>query len=199
MKIWVLAVLLLVFTACVKFEERTITIQDTIEQEHVLGNLSAPIEIIEYSDFQCPFSQKFYNEILPSLKQEYIDTGKARLVFRHLPLNSIHPYAHKAAEATECAAMQGKFWEMHKMLFEKGVNGGVEQFKAYAANLSINSEKFASCLDSNLTRQKVIANFYQGVNSGVKGTPAIIVNGRLIPEIRSYDQLKEYLALELNS
>lgn len=85
-------------------------------EDHVLGVDTAPVTIIEYSDFQCPFCRSFFDQTYGLLKKEYIDTGVARLVYRHFPL-AFHPAAQKSAEASECAGQQGKFWEMHDAIF----------------------------------------------------------------------------------
>lgn len=87
------------------------------EEDHVLGSADAPVTIVEYSDFQCPFCRNFFEQTYGTLKKEYIDTGKAKLVYRHYPLSEIHPIANKSGEAVECAAEQGKFWEMHDAIF----------------------------------------------------------------------------------
>ena len=84
--------------------------------DHVKGDANAPVAIIEYSDFQCPYCRKFYEDTLPTLIKEYVDTGKAKLVYRHFPLE-FHPAALVSAQASECAAEQGKFWEMHDAIF----------------------------------------------------------------------------------
>ena len=84
--------------------------------DHILGSAQAPVTIVEYSDFQCPFCRSFFDGAYPELKKEYIDTSKVRLVYRHFPL-SFHPLAQKSAEASECAGEQGKFWEMHDAIF----------------------------------------------------------------------------------
>jgi protein-disulfide isomerase len=167
---------------------------------HILGSGNAPIEIIEYSDFECPYSKLFFNDILPNLTQDYISTKKAKLIFKNLPLNSVHPNAHKAAEAAECAAEQGRFWEMHDILFRNGVGGGIEAFRRYAVSISLDMEKFNTCLDTNSTRQKVIDDFYRGIDSGVKGTPTFFINGKMAPTMKNYEEFKEYLdSLEINS
>lgn len=84
--------------------------------EHAMGSADAPLTLVEYSDFQCPFCRRFFNETLSEIKKNYIDTGRVRLVYRHYPL-PFHDAAQKSAEATECAAKQGKFWEMHDAIF----------------------------------------------------------------------------------
>ncbi len=88
------------------------------DDDPMLGDPGAPVTIIEFSDFQCPFCQKFHSETFPQIKKTYIDTGKVRFVYRDFPL-SFHPGAQPAAEAAECAHAQGKFWEMHEALFSE--------------------------------------------------------------------------------
>jgi protein-disulfide isomerase len=193
----IFSVFLLIFASCSYFSKdnvKRVNNDDfSVQNAHLLGDINASIEIVEYSDFECLYSKLFFNEILPSLKQEYILTNKAKLVFKYLPLNSVHPNAHKAAEAAECASQQGKFWEMHDSLFKKGVGGGVEDFKKYAAELNLSTEKFDTCLDSNSTRKAVIDDYYSGINSGVKGTPTFIINGNIAPTLKNYNEFKEYL------
>ena len=88
-----------------------------LEGAPILGNPEAPVAIVEFSDFACPFCGRFSKDILPELKAKYIDTGQVLLAFRHLPLDRIHPRARPAAEAAECASRQGKFWRFHDLLF----------------------------------------------------------------------------------
>jgi protein-disulfide isomerase len=101
-------------------EEASGSAQVDVAKGHlpILGKDSAKITIVEFSDFQCPFCERFYIDTLPQIKKEYLDTGKAQLTFRHYPLTSIHPNAQKAHEASECANEQGKFWEYHNLLFQ---------------------------------------------------------------------------------
>ena len=113
---------------------------DARKDAAVLGKSSAKVELVEFSDFQCPFCKQFFNETYKQLKEKYIDTGKVKLVFRHFPLTSIHPYAQKAGEAAECANRQKKFFEYHDVLFQKGQSNGsglaVEDLKQYAKDHS---------------------------------------------------------------
>ena len=90
----------------------------SVADNPILGQHDAPITLIEFSDYQCPFCQRFFQTTFPVLKTEYIDAGKLRYVFRDFPLDSIHPQARKAAEAGHCAGDQGKYWEMHDLLFQ---------------------------------------------------------------------------------
>jgi len=111
------------------------------------GDKKAPIVMIEFSDFQCPFCAKFYSETYKQIETDYINTGKVRIVFRDLPL-SFHENAQKAAEAAECANEQGKFWEMHDKLFENQQALEINDLKKYASDLNLDATKFNNCLDT---------------------------------------------------
>ncbi|MGH6802187.1 MAG: DsbA family protein, partial [Methyloceanibacter sp.] len=112
-----------------------------------LGTPDAPVTVIEFSDYQCPFCQRHFASTLPALKKEYIDTGKVRYVFRDFPLDSIHSLARKAAEAAHCAGEQGKYWEMHDTLFKNQRALMVDNLKGFARDLGLNVDGFNSCLD----------------------------------------------------
>lgn len=143
------------------------------------GDPNATVTLIEFTDYQCPFCSRHYEQTLPQILKDYVDTGKVKYVVRDFPL-SFHPNAHKAAEASECADEQGKFWEMHDMLFGKqgewsNLPDASETFKAYAAELSLNASAFASCLDTGATAAEVDADLADGSTAGINGTPGFWV------------------------
>ena len=142
------------------------------DDDPVLGNKNAPVTVIEFSDFQCPFCERFYSQTLPLLEQNYISTGKVKLVYRDFPLSSIHPDAQKAAEAAECADEQGKFKEMHDKLFENQNSLSTSSLKSYAAQLGLDAAKFNGCLDSGKYASEVQKDFNDGSAAGVSGTPS---------------------------
>ncbi|MEW6722682.1 MAG: thioredoxin domain-containing protein [Candidatus Micrarchaeota archaeon] len=155
-----------------------------MDDDMKLGSDSAPIVIIEFSDMQCPFCRKWFIESYSSLKQEYIDTGKAQLVFRDFPL-SFHPAAQKAAEAVECAADQGKGWELHDKMYEEQSKQGsgtvqfsVDDMKSWASQIGLDAASFNTCLDSGKYANEVAADYNDGLAAGVQGTPAFIVAKR---------------------
>lgn len=144
---------------------------------------SGKVEIVEFSDFQCPFCQKFFNDAYKEIKAKYIDTGKARLTFRHYPL-PFHQNAQKAAEAFECAYKQQKSFRYHDVLFEKmqadGTGLAVADLKQYARDLGLNGAQFDSCLDGGEMAEAVKKDFEDGQKAGVNGTPTLLINGKKI-------------------
>ena len=144
---------------------------------------SGKVEIVEFSDFQCPFCQRFYNSAYQEIKDKYIDTGKVKFVYRHFPLQS-HPDAQKAAEAAECAGKQGQFFPYHDLLFTKlQPNGGglsVPELKQYARDLGLDAGRFNSCLDNGETAGIVKADLDEARKIGVSGTPSFFINGEKV-------------------
>jgi len=168
-----------------------------LDDDPVLGDKDAPVTIIEWSDYECPFCGRFYQQTLPSIKDEYIKTGKVKLVYRDFPL-SFHPNAQKAAEAAECAGEQKKYWEMHDLLFENGVQGGVTGFKQYAKQLGLNTGEFNECLDSGKMASEVQKDMADGTAAGIQGTPGFIINGKLVSGAQPFAVFKQVIDAELN-
>lgn len=116
------------------------------------GNQNARVALIEYSDFQCPFCGKFAREVLPDLQEKYVRSGRILLAFRHFPL-PMHPFAHKAAEASECAGRQGRFWPMHDLLFRDAAALDRSRFDASAQALGVDMKRFAECLEGQAAQR----------------------------------------------
>jgi len=152
-------------------QERTVSIDD----DYIKGLLSAKLTLIEFSDFQCPFCERFYRETLPLIDREYIRTGKVRMIYRDFPLDNLHPDAQKAAEAAQCAGEEGKFWEMHDKLFENQKTLGVDQLKKYAKQLGLSPERFDDCLDSGKYLEETRKDLVAGQTAGVQGTPTFFL------------------------
>jgi protein-disulfide isomerase len=150
-----------------------------LEDANVKGDPDAPVTIVEYSDFECPFCARFYSDTLSQIEAQYIDTGVVKLAYKHFPL-SFHPNAQKAGEAFECAADQDAAWEMHDTLFEKGMGSGVPTFKQYAADLGLDQAEFDDCLDSGKYATKVSSQAQEAQSVGVRGTPGFLINGQLV-------------------
>jgi protein-disulfide isomerase len=173
------------------------------DDDAFLGKKDAPVTLIEFSDFQCPFCRKFAEDTLPQLKKEYVDTGKARLVYRDFPL-AFHPGAVPAAQGAECAKEQGKFWELHDIMYaEQAKQGsGTVQFtaddvKKWAVKAGVNAAKFNQCLDSGKYKQEVEKDMADGTAAGVSGTPATFVNGRVIVGAQPFSAFKTIIDEEL--
>ncbi len=158
------------------------------------GPRDAPVTLVEFSDFQCPYCSR----IQPALKQIKDTYGeKVRLVFRQFPLNSIHPQAQKAAEASLCANDQGRFWEMHDKLFETDTSLKVDDIRERATSLELNLEEFSQCLDSGKYAATVQQDVLDGVKAGVTGTPALFINGLSFSGARSFEKISEAIEVEL--
>lgn len=156
------------------------------------GPSSAPIEIIEFSDFQCPFCQSAFPTVTQVLKT-YGD--KVRLTYRHYPLPN-HPDARPAAEASACAAEQNKFWEFHDRLFTQGKLTGAD-LKQHAAAIGLDTAQFNSCVDSRKFQKDVEADLAAGNGVGVNGTPAFFINGRVVSGAQPFDVFKRVIDEEL--
>lgn len=159
----------------------------SVDDDPMKGNPEASITIVEFSDFQCPFCAKFHETTLPLLEQNYISTGKVNFVYRDFPIQSIHPNAIPAALTSECADDQGKFWEMHDMIFEsQGIWQGLEVlqsvsiFKQYAADLGLDADEFDLCVDSGKHLDEIRNDLDDGRNYGVTGTPGFFVGNEKV-------------------
>jgi len=152
-----------------------------------LGPDSAPVTIVEFSDFQCPYCRQS-QDTLKRLMAAY--EGKVKLVFRDFPLRNIHPQAQKAAEAAQCAAEQQKFWPYHDKLFA-AASLQPDELKKFAQELGLKLEQFTACLDSNKHAAAIDADIQAGRNVGVNATPTFFVNGYLLSGAATYERFKE--------
>ena len=153
------------------------------------GDPNAPVVMEEFSDYQCPFCGTYARETAPLLEEEYVASGKVRMVFKDFPLPS-HPNAPKAAEAAWCAADQGKYWEMHDALFANQNALGVASLKRYAAEIGVNTTLFDACLDSGIMAVKVRDAMEEGRRRGVSATPYFFVNGVVVRGAESMEQFR---------
>jgi protein-disulfide isomerase len=142
--------------------------------DHIDGRPDAAVTLVEYGDYQCPVCGAAY-PIVNRVREVLAD--RLRFVYRHFPLSQIHPYAFHAAEAAEAAGAQGKFWEMHDMLFENQQALTDRDLLRYAAALDLDVERFASDISSGAFAEKIREDFLGGVKSGVNGTPTFFING----------------------
>jgi protein-disulfide isomerase len=144
--------------------------------DHVLGPEHAHVTVVEYGDFECPNCK----QAAPAVKlllQRYPE--RVRFVFRHFPLTEVHPHAMAAAEAAECVGAQGQFWPMHDLLFENQLHLKPNHLTSYAMTLSIDMARYAAEMDDHVYLQRIREHQQSGHSSGVRGTPAFFVNGRL--------------------
>jgi len=147
-----------------------------------VGKKNAPVVMVEYSDFQCPYCSRHYKETYKELVKKYVDSGKMRIIFRDLPL-SFHPNAKSAAVAARCAGEQGKYVQMHDALFEKqqewanlSSDEAKKKYKELAANVGVNAGKFNSCVDSDKYAKQVEDDLALASKLGASGTPTFFIN-----------------------
>ena len=159
-----------------------------------LGNATAPITVVEFSDFQCPYCQRAA-PTLRQLQEKYGD--KVRVVWKDFPLTRIHPEAHKAAEAAHCAGDQGKYWAYHDRLFANQQALQVEALKRYARDASLDPARFDACLDSSKFAERVRDSLAIGTKLGVSSTPTIFINGRVMPGAYAYEDMVAVVDAEL--
>jgi len=159
-----------------------------------MGPANAPVSLVVFSDFQCPYCNMF-SETLKQIMKNY--EKKVRLVFRQFPLTNIHASAHRAAEAALCAQDQGHFWEMHDLLFQDQSKLKDEDFKERAAKLGLDAPAFTSCLDSKRFNPQIEEDIKAGAAAGVDGTPALFVNGRFLYGNNPYEEISAALDEEL--
>jgi predicted DsbA family dithiol-disulfide isomerase len=162
-----------------------------------LGPAHAPVTLVEFSDFQCPFCAR----VVPTLKQVHETFGNdVRIVFRQFPIPQIHPYAMKAAEASLCAHEQSKFWAMHDAMFAQQNQLAVSDLKQLAGRTGLNQRRFDTCLDSGRFAEQVQNDMREGQLAGVTGTPALFLNGRpLEGGAVPYEVLEQAIRMELAS
>ena len=140
----------------------------------LMGKKAAPVTLVEFSNYQCPFCKQFAETTLRALKTEYIDAGKVRYVFRDFPLES-HPHSRKAAEAAHCAGDQGKYWEAHDLLFKNQEALQLDKMGAHARQLRLNVTAFEECLNKGKHVARVQKAYDDGVAAGVRGTPVFFL------------------------
>ena len=160
-----------------------------------VGAQSAPVTLVEFSDFQCPFCR----QVVPTLKKVQETYGdKVRVVWKDFPLTQIHPQAFKAGEAAHCAGDQGKFWEYHDRLFASQEALQPNDLKKHAADLGLNAATFATCLDSSKYGERVRDGVAEGSRLGVNSTPTIYVNGRMLSGAQPYETFASVIDEELS-
>ena len=172
----------------------TIRVEVSTDGAPIRGAADAPVTVVEFSDFECPFCKQTH----PTLKQlleRY--PGKIRLAYRDFPLDSIHPQARRAAEAARCAQDQGKFWEYHDLLFTQSPQLAPEDLRRYAGQVGLDVAKFDGCLATGVHKAAVQRDLDEGNRLGITGTPAFFVNGRTLTGAQPIEAFTRLIEQEL--
>ncbi len=161
-----------------------------------IGDPDAPVTIVEFTDFQCPFCSRHFLQTFPQIVAEYVDTGKVRYVFMDFPLSSIHPQAQLASEAARCAGDQAAYAEMHDLLFArqdawKGRDDAAAIFSGFAGELGLDTAAFDACLATRQHEDAVLADLEYGTSLGIDGTPAFFVNGHFISGAQPFEVFQQ--------
>jgi protein-disulfide isomerase len=176
-----------------------------IDDAPVLGKATAPVTMIEFSEFQCPYCARFATTVMSDIKKEYIDTGKLRFVFRNYPL-PFHKYAAQAAEAAACAGDQGMFWEMHDILFQNHDKLDTNDLKSYGEKIGLFMNDYLFCMDSDKHAEEIQKDLTDGRRAGVTGTPTFFIGttredgrieGTLVKGIQPFDTYKTVIEEKL--
>ena len=169
-------------------------LQVDYDSKQVRGNPEAPVTIVEFSDFHCPFCKR----VQPTLTQVFDRyPGKVKLAFRDFPLGQLHPQARRAAEAARCAQDQAKFWEYHDMLFEQAPKAAEDDLKRYAEQIGLDVGKFEGCLFQSLHHDAVQRDIDEATRLGMTGTPAFFINGRFLNGAQSMEKFVQIIDEEL--
>jgi protein-disulfide isomerase len=151
-----------------------LTVPVDADRDHTQGAADAPVTLVEYGDFQCPYCGRAY----PIVKEVQARMGdRLRFVFRNFPITTSHKYAEQAAEAAEAAGAEGKFWEMHDVLFENQPRLADDDLRGYAERVGLDLDRFDADLAEHTYAERVRDDFMGGVRSGVNGTPTYYING----------------------
>jgi protein-disulfide isomerase len=152
-----------------------------LEGAEMLGSKSAPITVVEFTDYQCPFCQRFHLATFNELKKNFIDTGKVRFYSRDLPLDSIHPNAMRAAQAARCAGDQGQFWKLRDIMGAHPDKLDMDSLVESAGSLKLDTAAFRSCVESGKYKEAVQVSALEALRYGIAGTPSFVV-GKSTPE-----------------
>jgi protein-disulfide isomerase len=168
-----------------------------LEKGPTLGNHNAPVAIVEFSDFQCSFCKKFWADILPQLKETYIEKGQAQFIYRHFSILGKHSV--EAAKGAECAGEAGKFWEYHDKLFRN--QGGLAftqtKLKQYAKEVGLKAHPFSQCLASDKYLKKIEGETSVAALLGARGTPTFFINERLLVGAQPFEVFRKVIEEEI--
>lgn len=162
-------------TAAARPAPRTLAVKATTA--HVLGKPDAPVTLVAFTDFQCPYCARFESTTFPELKRKYIDTGKLRYILRDVPLD-FHPLAINAAQSVRCAGDQHKFWEMKELVFKNQNKIDTDSLASYAHSLGLNDEQYRECMADNKYLADITADSKYAQSLGISGTPSFVVGAQ---------------------
>lgn len=170
---------------------------DFSDDDAVLGDKNAPVTIVEFSDYQCPYCGSFRNDTLTQIQKEYIDTGKVKLVYRDFPL-SFHPYAYPSALFAECVgnlSNDENYYKVHDKLFETVQNGKFDYdvMSKFAVGIGVNGAALKKCFDSDQYKAEIAADQKAGQDAGISGTPGFIINGQVISGAQPFGKFKSII------
>lgn len=163
------------------------------DNDPFLGKADAPVTMVEFSDFQCPFCKQYHDTTFQKIKQTYIDTGKVKYVFKDFPLSQIHPRAQASSEAAQCAYDQGKFWEYGDILFKNQGALTDDNLKQYAVDLKLDTTTFNECFSSGKHRADVSSDQQDGIAAQVTGTPGFAINGRRLDGAQPWEKFQSII------
>lgn len=168
-----------------------------VDDDPAFGDSNAPVTIVEFSDFQCPYCARYFSDTHQRIVDEYGD--QIRFVYRDFPLSSIHPRAQASAEAAQCADDQNAFWDYHDLLFTNQSALDNESLISYAARLNLDTDKFRTCLESGKYTDEVLADFEAGREYGVTGTPTFFINGVRVVGAQPFEVFQQIIEEELGN
>ncbi len=163
---------------------------------YLLGSDSAPVEVTEYADYQCPVCADFERVQFPTVRRQLIETGLVRWRYRDFPLDNIHANARLAAHAAACGDEQGKYWEMHRAIYAHHPEWGLtnrdatSKMRDYAAEAGLDGSRYDECMSSTRYAGRIEASYQEGVQLGVPATPTFLIGGRLYPSSMSSDSIR---------
>lgn len=169
-----------------------------VDDDPFLGSPDAPVTIVEFSDFQCSACALFHTELFPRLKEEYIDTGKVRFVYRDFPIESIHPASLQLSAAASCAGEQEQYWAFHAAFYEHQESLDEALINATAAANGVDIAALTACRATGAYQQEARLDFQDGIQDGeVTGTPSFFINGRRIVGVEPYETFRSLIEEEL--
>ena len=168
------------------------------ESNYFKGDKDAPVTLYEFSDYQCPFCAKFFSDTLPQIEENYITTGKVKLVYKDFPLDNIHPEATPAALAARCAGDQGQFWEFHDKIFQNQQLLSSASYTTWASELGLDLAEFSNCMSTRKHLSAVRKDLLEGQQAGVRGTPGFVLNGQVISGAQPFPVFQQAIESALN-